>query len=47
MATRANQTSPAVRAGIDARISWDPGGQRAGVERITPRRVVEKGSPAR
>ena len=32
MATRPNQNSP-VRAGIYTRISWDPGGQRAGVER--------------
>ena len=30
MATR---TWPAVRAGIYTRISWDPDGQRAGVER--------------
>lgn len=33
MATRPNQTSPVVRAGIYTRISWDPAGQRAGVER--------------
>ena len=33
MTTRPNQTLPAVRAGIYTRISWDPGGQRAGVER--------------
>ncbi len=33
MATRANQTSPVVRAGIYTRISGDPAGQRAGVER--------------
>jgi len=33
MAIRSNETSSAVRAGIYARISWDPGGQRAGVER--------------
>src|SRR5919202_2627484 len=33
MLTRPNETSPVVRAGIYTRISWDPGGQRAGVER--------------
>lgn len=33
MATRPNPTSPVVRAGVYTRISWDPGGQRAGVER--------------
>ncbi len=33
MATRPNPTSPVVRAGIYTRISWDPDGQRAGVER--------------
>ncbi len=33
MATRPNQTPPVVRAGIYTRISWDPEGQRAGVER--------------
>jgi len=33
MATRPNQTSPSVRAGIYTRISWDPDGQRAGVKR--------------
>ena len=33
MAIRPNQTSPVVRAGIYTRISWDPAGQRAGVER--------------
>jgi len=33
MATRPNQTPPVVRAGIYTRISWDPDGQRAGVER--------------
>lgn len=33
MAIRANEASPPVRAGIYTRISWDPDGQRAGVER--------------
>ena len=33
MPTRPNQTPPVVRAGIYTRISWDPQGQRAGVER--------------
>ena len=33
MATRTNQTSPVVRAGVYTRISWDLAGQRAGVER--------------
>ena len=33
MHTRPNQTPPAVRAGVYTRISWDPEGQRAGVER--------------
>ncbi len=33
MATRPNQASPPVRAGIYTRISWDPDRQRAGVER--------------
>ena len=33
MATRPNQTVPEARVGIYTRISWDPGGQRAGVER--------------
>jgi DNA invertase Pin-like site-specific DNA recombinase len=33
MATRPNQTSPMHRAGIYTRISWDPDGNRAGVER--------------
>ncbi len=33
MATRPYQTSPVRRAGIYTRISWDPDGQRAGVER--------------
>ena len=33
MATRPNRTSPVVRAGIYTPISWDPDGQRAGVER--------------
>ncbi len=33
MATRPIPTSPTVRAGIYTRISWDPDGQRAGVER--------------
>ncbi len=33
MATRPNEASPAVRAGVYSRISWDPDGQRAGVER--------------
>ncbi len=33
MPTRLNQTPPVVRAGIYTRISWDPEGQRAGVER--------------
>ena len=33
MAIRPIQASPVVRAGIYTRISWDPDGQRAGVER--------------
>ena len=33
MPTDTNQTPPIVRAGIYTRISWDPEGQRAGVER--------------
>jgi DNA invertase Pin-like site-specific DNA recombinase len=33
MVTRPNQNRPVVRAGIYTRISWDPDGQRAGVER--------------
>ena len=33
MHTRPNQTPPVVRAGVYTRISWDPEGQRAGVER--------------
>jgi hypothetical protein len=33
MATRPIPTSPTVCAGIYTRISWDPDGQRAGVER--------------
>ena len=33
MSPRPNRTPPAVRAGIYTRISWDPEGQRAGVER--------------
>ncbi len=33
MTTHSAQPSPAVRAGIYTRISYDPGGQRAGVER--------------
>src|SRR5437588_7717714 len=33
MPTRPKQTSPVVRAGVYTRISWDPQGQRAGVER--------------
>lgn len=33
MPNRSKQTPPVVRAGIYTRISWDPEGQRAGVER--------------
>ncbi|MFN2502967.1 MAG: recombinase family protein [Acidimicrobiales bacterium] len=33
MAIRSNQTSSVIRAGVYTRISWDPVGQRAGVER--------------
>jgi site-specific DNA recombinase len=33
MPTQPSQTPPAVRAGIYTRISWDPDGQRTGVER--------------
>ena len=33
MPTHPKQTPPALRAGIYTRISWDPEGQRAGVER--------------
>lgn len=33
MATRPIPTSPTVRAGVYTRTSWDPDGQRAGVER--------------
>ena len=33
MATPSQHSSPAVRAGIYTRISYDPAGQRAGVER--------------
>ncbi len=33
MPTRPDQTPPVVQAGIYTRISWDPEGQRAGVER--------------
>ena len=33
MVTRPNQNAPAVRAAVYTRISWDPDGQRAGVER--------------
>ena len=33
MPTRPKQTAPVVRAGIYTRISWDPDGQRAGVDR--------------
>ena len=33
MPNHSKQTPPVVRAGIHIRISWDPEGQRAGVER--------------
>ena len=33
MPNRSNDTPPVLRAGIYTRISWDPEGQRAGVER--------------
>ena len=33
MPNRSKQIAPVVRAGIYTRISWDPEGQRAGVER--------------
>lgn len=33
MPTHPSQTPPVVRAGIYTRISWDPEGQRVGVER--------------